>query len=220
MPAFFLMLTIVVAFLGLAIAVIWVNRHLERKRTEAMRRAAKELHLRFHAQGDECTLASLSGFHLFSQGDARHITNLMQGEANDMEVQIFEYQYTTGGGRSSHTSMQTVICFRSPKLDLPEFSLRPENLLHKIGSLFGYQDIDFDTHPDFSKHYLLRGNNEKAIRRRFNEGVLTHFDEHRGLCTEGRGHQLIFYRAAQQVKPKDIRYFMEEGFKVVQLFMK
>jgi hypothetical protein len=220
MPAFFLMLTIVVAFLGVAIAVIFITSRLEKKRTEALDRTAKQMGLTFYPRGDGSTLASLSGFHLFSQGHAKRIQNLMQGEANHMEVQVFAYQYTTGSGKNSHTSMQTVICFRSTKLDLPEFSLRPENILHKIGSLFGYQDIDFDTHPDFSKHYLLRGSDEEAIHSRFHEEILSFFDEHRGLCTEGRGKQLIFYRTAKQVKPEDIRSFMEEGFKVVQLFMK
>jgi hypothetical protein len=220
MSPFLLAATVFLAVLGLALALIVVNARLEKKRVEAMQRAAREMALAFAPKDDGATFGLLSGFHLFSQGHAKKITSLMLGEVSDMEVRIFDYTYTTGSGKNSHTFRQTVIAFRSPKLALPAFSLRPENLFHKIGALFGYQDIDFETHPQFSKHYLLRGSDEEAIRSTFHDGVLEFFDENRGLCTEGSGPTLIFYRAAEQVEPEAIRTFMEEGFKVAGLFMK
>jgi hypothetical protein len=206
--------------ISLAIAIGFVSLRLEKKRTDAMEQAAREMGLSFYPKDDGSTLSSLLQFHLFSQGHAKKITSVMHGEVSDMEVRIFDYTYTTGSGKNAHTSRQTVICFRSPKLDLPSFSLRPENLFHKIGSLFGYQDIDFDTHPVFSKHYLLRGSDEEAIRDAFDEDVLAFYEEQDGFCTEGSGPTLIFYRAAQRAKPENIRAFMEKGFKVAGLFMK
>ena len=38
-----------------------------------------------------------------------------------------------------------------------DFEMRPENLLNKIGAALGRQDIDFDSNPEFSRRYLLRG---------------------------------------------------------------
>jgi hypothetical protein len=220
MLPFILIAAIVAVVLGMAAALIWVNHVLERKRTEALERVAREMGLGFYPRDAGDMITTLSGFHLFSQGHSKKITNVMHGETNDMEVRILDYEYTTGSGKNSHTSRQTIVCFRSPTLDLPAFSLRPENIFHKIGALFGYQDIDFDAHPVFSKHYLLRGSDEEAIRSQFHEGVLTFYEEHRGLCTEGNGQQLIFYRAAQQVKPDEIRSFLDEGLKTVGLFRK
>jgi hypothetical protein len=220
MSPFLLASAAVLAVLGLAVALVVVNARWERKRVDAMERAAREMGLAFEPKDDGATLGLLSGFHLFSQGHAKKITSLMLGEVSDMEVRIFDYTYTTGSGNNSHTSRQTVISFRSPKLALPAFSLRPENVFHKIGALFGYQDIDFDTHPEFSKHYLLRCSEEEAIRSTFNDTILEFYDENRGLCTEGSGQTLIFYRSAQQVEPAAIRSFMDEGFKVAGLFMK
>ena len=55
----------------------------------------------------------------------------------------FDYRYTTGSGKNSHTYRQTVVFFRSPEVDLPQFELKPQSFLHGIGKLFGYQDIDF-----------------------------------------------------------------------------
>ena len=55
-------------------------------------------------------------------------------------------------------------------------------------------------------------------RNDFNEEVLTFFEHQSGLSVEGNGQRLIFYRASKRVKPKEIRSFFKEGFRVVGLF--
>ncbi len=141
----------------------------------------------------------------------------MEGEANNAELAIFDYQYTTGGGQSSHTYRQSVFCIWSPKLYLPQFSMRPEGIFHKIGGAFGYQDIDFDSHPEFSKKYLLRGDNEASIRQLFNNNVLTNIESQQKISIEGGGNQLVFYK--KRIKPDDIESFMDEGFRFFKLFL-
>ena len=162
----------------------------------------------------------LKTFHLFSKGRSRKIKNLMEGEANKVELAIFDYQYTTGGGEHSHTYRQSILFFRSPKLYLPDFSLRPENVFHKIGGAFGYKDIDFETHPIFSKSYLLRGDNEAAIRGLFNNKLLNFIQSQQKISIEGSGDQLIFYRHKNRVKPEKVESFMEEGFQVFDQFLR
>jgi hypothetical protein len=211
-------IVLISAIAALVAGIIVISYWVEKKRTEKLRLVAEEIGLTFYPKGDSNTFKSLSGFHLFSQGHSKKLKNLMLGEANDIEVKIFDYQYTTGSGRSSHTWNQTIVCFYSPELELPGFALRPETFFDRIGSLFGYQDIDFDTHPLFSKSYLLRGKNEQAIRNLFQESVLSYYEDHSGLSTEGGGNYLIFYRASKKVKPENIRSLLEEGFEVLGLF--
>ncbi len=59
---------------------------------------------------------------------------------------------------------------------MKNFSFDSESFFHKIRNIIGYKDIDFDTHPNFSKNYLLNGEDENAIRNVFNEGVLYFFE--------------------------------------------
>jgi hypothetical protein len=132
-------------------------------------------------------------------------------------VTIFDHKYVTGGGKSSHTWNHSVVCFRFEGTELPSFSLRPENIWHKIGSWLGYQDIDFDSHPVFSSNYLLRGGDEDAIRMLFTDPVLEFYEQNPGLSTEGSGNILLFYRHSVRVGPQGIRPFMEEGLKVLSL---
>ncbi len=205
---------LVVGFLGF---IFW---RMEKKRTEQFALISAKLKLNFFPKGSSSLFERLKTFHLFSKGRSRKIKNLMEGEANKVELAIFDYQYTTGGGEHSHTYRQSILFFRSPKLYLPGFSLRPENVFHKIGGAFGYKDIDFETHPIFSKSYLLRGDNEAAIRGLFNNKLLNFIQSQQKISIEGSGDQLIFYRNKNRVKPEEVESFMEEGFQVFDQFLR
>ena len=98
------------------------------------------------------------------------------------------------------------------------FALRPENLFHKIGGAFGYQDIDFHSHPAFSKNYLLRGASEEQMRLFFKKNLLAFFESLKKPCVEGHQNYFIFYRAEKQVSPNKIKDFMNEGLQVFTQF--
>ena len=105
------------------------------------------------------------------------------------------------GGRSRHDYRQTVAAFKFLAA-LPQFDLRPENFLHRIGSAFGYQDIDFDSNPEFSKRYLLRGD-EEQVRRLFTPSLLMFFEQlEKGWSVETSGPWLMAYRLGKQLKPQ------------------
>ena len=212
-----IIITAVFLLVGFLCFIFW---RMGKKRTEQFALISAELKLNFFPKGSTSLFERLKPFHLFSKGRSRKIKNLMEGEANKVELAIFDYQYTTGGGDNSHTYRQSILFFRSPKLNLPDFSLRPENVFHKIGSAFGYKDIDFETHPLFSKSYLLRGDNEAAIRGLFNNELLNFIESQQKISIEGSGDQLVFYRHKKRVKPEEVEEFMEEGFKVFELFLR
>ena len=204
-------------FVGLLILIFWRKG---KKRTEQFALISAELKLNFFPKGSTSLFERLKPFYLFSKGRSRKIKNLMEGEANKVELAIFDYQYTTHGGQHPQTHRQSLLFIRSPKLNLPDFSLRPENVFHKIGSAFGDKDIDFETHPIFSKSYLLRGDNEAAIRGLFNNELLNFIQSQQKISIEGSGDQLIFYRNKNRVKPEEVESFMEEGFQVFGQFLR
>ena len=157
-------------------------------------------------------------------GRKKKIKNCISGRLDGADVMVFEYEYTVGGGKGgSSTSKQTVACFRSNKLILPAFELKQKTLFHKIGGMLGYQSIDFSSHSDFSKVFLLRGNDEASIRNVFSTNVLAYFERHKDLSkdlsVEGREDTLICYRAGERVRPTDIKRFLDEGRAVADLFL-
>jgi len=159
-----LLIIFLVALVG---GAIWLAHYFEKKRTEKMRAAAANLGLTFEAEQAHEMVGQLSHFPLFQMGHTKRLRNVIAGSEGGVEFKLFDYRYTTGSGKNSHTWHQTVLMMRSSRLRLPSFTLRPENIFHKIGGVFGYQDFDFDSHPTFSKKYLLRGQVEGEIRHTF-----------------------------------------------------
>ena len=176
-----------------------------------MRQVAAELSFEF-VDSDERLLASLGDFPLFSQGSSRKMKNVLHGTSSNTEVSIFDYQYTMSGGDNSTTHQQTAICFQSERLHLPNFELRPESWYHKIGNMLGYQDIDFADYPEFSRRYLLRGDDEQGVRDLFTAAAIEQLEGHSDICAEGRADRLVVYRAGKRVKPFEVRGFLATGF--------
>ena len=212
---FFLGFTVLIVVI---IVVTIVATHIyEKKRTEALRKVADELNFEFLPAGEARLTSALSAFHLFNIGRGRRMSNLLRGRAGGIELNIFDYRYTTGSGKSQRTWNETVFAARCQEMDLPQFSMRPETVWSKIGTWFGFKDIDFDSHPTFSRTYYLKGADEEEIRKIFRPEVLEYFEAHAGLNVEGLG-DVILYHTTKRRKPEQIRAFMTDGFAILKLF--
>jgi hypothetical protein len=201
-------------------AVIFLGYRSQKKRAEAMALIAGELRLAFTPEGDETVMSEHAAFHLFMQGRSRKIRNLLRGTVRESNIAIFDYQYTVGAGKHQQTHSQTVISLQLQGRNLPVFTMRPENVFHKLGSMMGYQDIDFESNPLFSKKYLLRGPDDAAIRGVFTSRVLMFFESEPGLCVEADGRKLIVYRHSVRVKPEILRESVEKSIQIAGLFQR
>ncbi|HDQ46170.1 MAG TPA: hypothetical protein ENN17_11860 [bacterium] len=198
-----LMILISVITFGIFLVIFLTVRH-ERRRREALKEMAMRRGFSFLPRAEPDSIPATKRFSLFSIGRQRRVRSLMHKDEEDVRTSILDYHYTTGGGKSQQTHTQTVFLFESARLGLPAFSLRPETVFHKIGQVFGYQDIDFPDDPDFSKKWLLRGGEEDRIRRLFNPEVRTAFKAAERMAVEGDGEALLLYRPEKRVAPEKL----------------
>jgi hypothetical protein len=203
---------------GLLLAGGAWNHWQTQQRRKALSELADALGLSFQGEDNTSLWDEFAGLPLFTQGRSKTVSNRIQADTDEVSLSLFDYRYTTGSGKSSQTHRQTVACFQSPQLNLPQFEIRPQSLLHGIGKVFGVQDIDFASHPRFSKSFLLRGAHEQAIRRLFTGPLLSFLETQPQITIEGRGHQLLVYRAGKRVNPEQIRDFMGEAFAAFRQF--
>ena len=181
----------------------------EKKRAAALFDVALRMGFTFEAAVPKERLAALGPFRLFKRGHGHRAKNLMRGKSDGGEVVVFDYQYTTGGGQDSQTIKQTVAIYPGvATAGLPEFTLAPEHWWSKIGELFGQRDINFEASEEFSKHYLLKGPDEAAIRALFGAEPLGFFAQNQGWSVESAGGQLAVYRASQRTKPEEMQPFV------------
>ena len=225
-------LAIIAAILG-GLYFLRVGK-LAEQRSKKFKNLAEQMGMEFSVEDEWDIGASLSAFDMFWEAD---ITNVLSGDSEQLgygeefEVTVLDCSYVRsasvlerplGFGGENKTIVQTVICFHSTQLSLPDFSMRPEEWHHKLRSKLGYQDIDFESHStavEFSKKYLLRGEDEQTIRALFTDAVLTFFAAHPDkVCVEGSDDQLIWYQPGKIIEPEYIPAFMKEGFEVFRLF--
>ena len=208
-------------FIGLVVVILVLAYFTEKKRTEKIQEVAKGLGLAFSKKATDIVLDVMQQFKLFNLGrsNSRQAYNHMIGHQNGIDMQVFDYRYTVGHGKSSSTYNQTVLFIESPRLQLPTFHMAPEDIFSRLSTKLGMQDIDFDSHPDFSKKYLLKGSNEALVRQFFTQPILNFFEQdHTKWYFEGLGQQMILYRRNKRMKPDDYTNFIKRGLAFYQLF--
>jgi hypothetical protein len=198
---------IVVSF----VVVNLVSRRKERERTEALRRVAETAGLAFEPTADLAAVRALGEVQLFARGHSKRVTNLMTGRLGDRQGAVFDYRYTVGSGKSQHTTLQTVVVLPSANGSLPDLQMAPENPVSRIAEAFGYQDIDIESSPEFSRRYIVRGADEAAIRAALYPGAAAYFADHEGWTVEARSGTVGIYRADRRPAPEEMTTFIAEA---------
>jgi hypothetical protein len=211
-------LLILVAASGLMLtgAGLAMARRARQQHAESMRLAASRLGWGYREEVPLDVVPDLGRFELFGRGTSRQLRHLMTSPADETRAVVFEYSYTVSSGKSTQTYRQTVFYATSDGLALPSFSLRPENFFHRVAAAFGYQDIDLEGHPEFSRLFLLRGDDEAAVRVAFNDRVAAFFERRPGMCAAGCGRELLYWRPGRRVAPEALREFIGEGYELAE----
>ena len=135
----------------------------------------------------------------------------MTGRVGDDHLAVFDYRYSTGSGKNQRTRSQTVVLLPSATRSLPDLQMAPENPVTRLAEKFGFQDIDIDSSPEFSRRYVVRGKDEQAIRAALAARATSYFAAHEGWTVEVRSGTLAIYREDRRPKPQDLRAFIEEA---------
>jgi len=213
-----------------------------RKRAKEMRNAGASLNLREATKSDKKVLkVSIGQSRLFTDGSSWPKTVLV-GDVNGVRFTLADYNFHRGTTKSK-TKETTLLTIQSNSLRLPPFALMPSGwLIDSLSSMVGYRDINFDSHPQFSKQYLLRafdeddqgnefsryeeasssafkeGGNEQVVRELFSNELLDVLETNPGVSLEGRENQFILRRFTNQRVPADeLTAFVELGVKILSL---
>lgn len=195
-------------FLAIVVALIlWGNRYAKR-RTQEFAEAAQQMGFTFLGKAWSGPVLSPQYRISLLQRMRGRFSNVMTGSVSGLQIALFDYTYHQG----KSVVTQTLAAF-TQDLRLPAFELRAENVFDRIGEAFAHRDIDFDSHPEFSKRYFLRGPDEAATRQLFTPSLLTYFEQipvDKKWHIEASETTLIIYGWRGPLRASEIRYFLEE----------
>ena len=209
-----LVVGIFIAFFAFAGALMYWSYVANKKRIEGFEQEAEAMGLNFTQQPADSFMAHYGHFKLFNRGRRRGVSNLIEGDSGDVTLRIFDYKFTTGSGKQTRHHVQTIASLKSSQLNIPSLTIHPEGFLSRVGSKMGFQDIDFDSHPTFSKMFVLKGDNEEAIRNFLTPAALEYFEAHQGISLEASGDTLFFYNPNRRSKPEEIKDLLSRAYEV------
>jgi MFS superfamily sulfate permease-like transporter len=130
----------------------------------------------------------LNGFLFFDSKTVNYSLNSLRDQNNKFSV--FDLYYSEGAFITKEDLKSTFVLFKSP-VELPVFVLDKENFKTAFYQLAGFNDINFDEHPDFSKRFHLSGNDNQAIRKLFSSEIIYFFESHPFFHIESNGKKIL-----------------------------
>jgi len=203
--------TLVLLTVGSVVVLALLAAQIHERRAKLLRAAADDMGFTF-TPSDPALAASFNDLMLFSGSQTILAVNVLRGEANGLEVLIFDLHYNTRIGNNVQQRRMTLLVFQDRQADWPSFSLRPRRFFHRLNT----GEVTFEIDEGFKKIYLLQASDTDAVRELFNEDVRHFFMQNTGVAVEGGGQRLV-YCNGRLVSPEGLRPFMEEGFRVLNV---
>ena len=94
------------------------------------------------------------------------------------------------------------------------------NIFDRVMAFTGYKDIDFEMYPNFSKKFLLMGENESEIRSFFTDEIIQFFENHQIYHLESNGESLVIFDKIKLARTDETIAFIEYGKELASLFNK
>jgi len=195
-------------FIALFIVIIVWSILYAKKRSQDLAAAAQQIGFTFMGDTWRGPILNPQFKTCLLQRARGRINNVMVGMSGSLEAIMFDYSYRAG----KSTITQTIACF-SHSVQLPPFALKPEGIFDRIGDAIVHNDIDFDSHPGFSRRYALKSPDETSTRRFFTPAVLSYMEQippETEWNIETSGINLFLYRAGKTVSPADLATFVHQ----------
>ena len=163
-------LMVALSSVGLVIFIIFYAQKQVKKRAADLLALSQEKGYSYQSddQNGERLYLQYSFFRLFTLGRKRGASNIISFQEGDLTVTVFDYTYTTGSGKSKSTHMSTNIVIHQDNKNYPHFFIRKQSTVFDfLGKIFGGQDINYDEDEEFSKEFVLQGQDEEQTRKCF-----------------------------------------------------
>ncbi len=199
-----------IAFAAIAASVVGIVVYLNYKRRTQIAALAASIGLLFSKEGPAQAELEATGLEIFKRGHSRKASNMIKTSASAGQFAFFDYGYTTGGGRNSTAHRLTLALIECSCL-APNFDLKPESFIYKVGEMIGFKDIDLPAFPLFSDKYRLTGADEAAVRMFFNPERAAWFERNLGLRVQGSGKYFVFFKREGHLPVSGWPAFIEEA---------
>lgn len=191
------------------------------QRQKRLRNLATEKDYQYSSQVDWNTIY-LKKFHFFEIRPIEGKSNSLKGTYEDLNVtwEIADITFNEGQAFTAETFNTTLMVLKLNK-KIPVFTMEKEGVFERIFdrvmAFTGYKDVDFKMYPDFSKKFLLMGNNEAEIRSFFTNEIIRFFENHHIYHLESNGEALLIFNKIKLARTDETLEFIDYGKELATL---
>lgn len=185
----------------------------------------RQLELRDFAEGEEYSFYPQRAKNALKYKDFPiQIGNRILFEENTLtkytdvaRVDVSDITLTEGAMQDREDTHITVAYISEVDIKVPDFALEPERLWSKLFEGVAGKDIDFTSHPEFSKKYYLRGQQEEAVREFFSDSLIRFLENREEIHIESHRNRLLFYKKRDLLGSSEILYVIKFAHDFLQL---
>lgn len=164
----YLAIILIIAFVALLTGVSYYTHRPEEARTKALRAIAARYGWAFDAISSDNHRTRYQAFEYFTCGHSQLCQNTIEGE---LEINDIPHQFKTGDylyecddddNSRDPARRFSYICLHLPYSRVPDLFIRQETLSDKIGSAFGFTDINFESEKFSSTFHVSSTDNRFA----------------------------------------------------------
>ncbi len=153
-------------------------------------------------------LSFLNDFLYFENKSIVQISNRIDSPLGDFSA--FDIEFSEGAFIAREVVRSTMLYFQLPE-PIPSFTLDREGLLERIYHLAGYNDIDLDKFPDFSRRFFLQGEKNQDVISLFNTELVLFFESHDYYHIECNGGGVLVMQKERLASVKEIKAMVAYG---------
>tara|TARA_B110000093_G_scaffold57559_1_gene62090 strand:- start:1482 stop:3677 length:2196 start_codon:yes stop_codon:yes gene_type:complete len=153
----------------------------------------------------------LENFIYFKTKKIEHTFNELK-EKNS-QYQSFDITFSEGEFIAKEVVRTTMLYIKVSK-KIPAFTLDKEGLMERLYALAGYEDIDFDSHIDFSNRFYLRGENPEEIKAFFTSELVRFFESNPYYHIESNKEGVLICNKERIASIKEIKGLLDFGVRL------
>jgi len=151
-------------------------------------------------------------------GNIGTISNILTGQLNGIGGKFFDFSMTVAG---EYWPIKQTLASFTPERPLPQFTVAPMDLAHRISGLFTQQAVNVHL-PGSPQRIWISGTDEDRIRAAFNPNLvefLTVTDQAVPWHFEGCPKALVLYRIGHLAKPEEYAEFIDSTASLAKTFL-
>ena len=189
-------------------------------RSQRLKTISEEYGWTFQVQTDWYN-SYLKNFYFFSKRPIEKKANVISGiyEQHNAVWELSDITFDEGALIAKEVFQTTVQVIYLP-FNVPSFIIEKEEFLDRvfepIKAFSGRKDIDFKEYPNFSKKFVLTGDDEEEIRDFFNSRLLRFLADNDIYHIECNGEALLIFRYFKPAKTEEIFSMLEFADKLLK----